>query len=127
MTPQALANATPEQMGNDPKMEMLWAEKAHKHSEVYMNILKMFPDKSKLKLTGADQDIYRHFRKVFPTLDVKKVTDMKLKSAPAKRKWNPFCTAYENKSTVIVSITHTHTLHDSFMSHSLINLVFICW
>lgn len=51
MTMQQLQNATPEQLGNDPKMEMVWAEKAGRHAETYMNLLRIVEDKKKMRLT----------------------------------------------------------------------------
>jgi hypothetical protein len=52
MTMADMKNATPEQMGNDPKMEMMWAEKAGRHAEAYFKILGCISDKSKMKLTS---------------------------------------------------------------------------
>ena len=47
-----LESATPEQLGNDPKMELAWAEKAGKHAETYYGLLQLMSDKKKLRLTG---------------------------------------------------------------------------
>ena len=73
-TPQQLANARPDQLGNDPKvchqqfcsshtftaalalqMEIQWAEQAGKHAETYMNLLKIVKDKKKLRLTKCTE------------------------------------------------------------------------
>ncbi len=52
ISPSALQNATPEQMGNDPKMELMWAEKAGRHADTYFSLLELFQDKTKIKLTA---------------------------------------------------------------------------
>jgi hypothetical protein len=46
-----LIAAKPEDLGNDANLELLWAEKAFKHAETYFNILKLMPNKQKIKLT----------------------------------------------------------------------------
>lgn len=48
---ERLVNARPEDLGNDQNLELLWAEKAFKHAEAYFGILKVMPDKKKIKLT----------------------------------------------------------------------------
>jgi hypothetical protein len=51
LTPQELAAASPEQLGNQLEVEFAWAEKAAKHSETYFGVLRILPDKKKVKLS----------------------------------------------------------------------------
>mgnify|MGYP002389762321 FL=1 len=44
-----------------------------------------------------DDDIYEHFRRVFPTFDIAAVTEASLKSPEAKELWRPFCDAYSKR------------------------------
>ena len=100
MSPAQLANATPEQMGNSQDMEVQWAEKAFKHAEVYFRLISTFPDHSRIPLTRIDENIYSHFRKVFPraSLDVSVLTEDLLKSEAAKSLWRPFCLSYDENT-----------------------------
>ena len=95
-----LAQADPNQLGNDPKMEMVWAEKAHKHAETYIKLLKVYKNKKKFKLTGIDDDIYKNFRDTFPNLDIKKINEKKMKSMVNVKKWRPLLMQYEKNSKV---------------------------
>ena len=95
-----LATADPNKLGNDPKMEMVWAEKAFKHAETYLKLLDVIKDKKKLRLSGADDDIYKEFRKVFPKLNIAILSDS-FKSSPANiKKWRPLLMKYEKNSKV---------------------------
>jgi hypothetical protein len=95
-----LQSASPDSLGNDPKMEMEWAEKAGKHAETYFKLLKAVNDKSKLKLTPIDAEIYTHFRTVFPDLNVKELDEEKMKSNTGKALWRPFCMKYEKNDNI---------------------------
>ena len=99
MTPAQIANASPDQLGNSQEMEQDWAIKAFKHAEVFFKLLQGIDDHSKLKLTKIDNDIYAHFRRVFPDLAVAKVSDDVLKAPAAKALWRTFCNQY-NGDTV---------------------------
>ena len=66
-----------------------------------MRLLQTIRDKSKLKLTQCDNDIYQHFRTTFPSLDITRLTDNILKNDSAKKKWRAFCNSYENNSKVV--------------------------
>lgn len=48
---QMLENAKPEDLGNDPAVEIQWAMKAGVHAETYMKLVKASPDRRKLRLT----------------------------------------------------------------------------
>eukprot|EP00456_Euglypha_rotunda_P011775 TRINITY_DN13169_c0_g1_i1.p1 TRINITY_DN13169_c0_g1~~TRINITY_DN13169_c0_g1_i1.p1 ORF type:complete len:122 (-),score=30.79 TRINITY_DN13169_c0_g1_i1:53-418(-) len=81
-------------------MEEMWAEKAAKHSETYLKVLKAFKEKKKIKLTKADDTIYSHFRSVFPTVPVEKLEMKHLKSAKAIKEWREFCLKYDDGKIV---------------------------
>jgi len=97
MTVDQFKTASPEQMGNDPQIEKMWAEAAFKHAETYMKILKLYKDKKTLRITSIDDEVYAHFRKVFPDLDVKDLDAKKLKSTSMLVLWRPFCMSYQTK------------------------------
>ena len=48
---QMLEQAKPEDLGNDPAVEIQWAMKAGVHAETYMKLLRASPDRRKLRLT----------------------------------------------------------------------------
>lgn len=98
MTPDQLYNAKPEQLGNDPAIELQWAMKAGKHADTYMNMLKIYKDKSKLKLTPIDSDIYTHFRSIFPHTKVDVLPDNHIQSE--KDKWNKFVEHYKDNDKI---------------------------
>jgi len=95
LTAEDIQSADPSKLGNDPNVELIWAEKAFKHAETYYKVLTVTKDKKKMRLTKIDDDIYGHFRRVFETLDVKVVDEAKLKSESEKSKWRGFCNNYE--------------------------------
>ncbi|XP_059619124.1 protein PBDC1 [Phlebotomus argentipes] len=74
---------------NDHSLELLWAEKAYEHAEVYFNML-CSVDPRYLNLTPHDDVIYRTFRKEFPDFDVAEVNEDELKSTAEKAKWRIF-------------------------------------
>jgi hypothetical protein len=94
MTPQQLANATPEQLGNSQEMEQDWAIKAFRHAEVYFKLITAVDDHATLRLTKIDDGIYAHFRREFPDLNVASLTEDQLKSESAKLVWRRFCNEY---------------------------------
>lgn len=80
---------------NETNLEMAWAEKAFKRAEIHEALLKMSKDRSKLKLTKYDDQVYQLFRERFPNLSVEIVTEEDLKNKEAKEKWRPFCMEFE--------------------------------
>ncbi|GAB0099690.1 protein PBDC1 [Sergentomyia squamirostris] len=74
---------------NDHSLELLWAEKAYEHAEVYFNML-CSVDPRFLNLTPYDDIIYRTFREHFPDFDVSSVNEDVLKSTAEKVKWRAF-------------------------------------
>lgn len=63
----------------------------------YWNILEKIPG-SKLRLTKLDDEIYEHFKKEFPELDVAdKLIEDDMKSKAGKEKWRNFIMQYEKK------------------------------
>jgi hypothetical protein len=65
--------------------------------ETYWNILEKVKGSS-LRLTKFDDDIYAHFKKDFPEIDVSGTLDQDaLKSKEGKERWRKFMNEYENK------------------------------
>ncbi|KAM3659340.1 protein PBDC1 isoform 1-T1 [Ammospiza maritima maritima] len=83
-----------ESFGNDPRVELAWAMKAHQHAEVYFNLISSVEPKF-LKLTQVDERIYEEFRRTFRNLRVDVLDPEELKSEAAKEKWRPFCLSFE--------------------------------
>lgn len=53
---------------------------------------------SELRLTKLDNEIYEHFQKDFPEVDVSKVIDEDaMKSKEGKERWRKFMQAYEKR------------------------------
>jgi len=99
LTPDQLMNATPDQLGNDPSMEIQWAMKAGKHAETYMKMLNLYQQNlPKLKLTPIDNEIYKHFRDEFPTLDVSTL-NVNFQRQETK-KWQLFVQHYSKNENV---------------------------
>ncbi len=99
-----LITAQPEDLGNDANLELLWAEKAFKHAETYFAILQLMPNKAKIKLTPLDEEIYAHFRTLFPAASfpvAKLDEEQQLKSEASKAAWRVFCNAYERNSSLV--------------------------
>ncbi|TRZ11960.1 hypothetical protein HGM15179_015129 [Zosterops borbonicus] len=90
---QALALPA-EAFGNDPRVELAWAMKAHQHAQVYFNLISSVDPKF-LNLTKVDDLIYQEFRETFRELRVDLLDPEELKSEPAKAKWRPFCLRFE--------------------------------
>ena len=97
MTPQQLAEATPEQLGNSQEMEQDWAIKAFRHAEVYEKLISAVDNHATLRLTKIDDGIYAHFRREFPSLAVNSLTEDQLKSDSAKLVWRRFCSEYNDQ------------------------------
>lgn len=67
------------------------------HAQTYWNILEKVKG-SELRLTKLDQEIYEHFQKDFPEVDVSKIIDEDaMKSKAGKERWRKFMQAYEKK------------------------------
>jgi hypothetical protein len=65
--------------------------------ETYWNILEKVKGSS-LRLTKFDDEIYAHFQKDFPEIDVSGTLDQDaLKSKEGKERWRKFMNEYENK------------------------------
>ena len=47
-----------------------------------------------------DDEIYKEFRAAFPTLNIQALDEDQLKSDKSKKKWRPFCMAFEQKHSV---------------------------
>ncbi|XP_015597698.1 protein PBDC1 [Cephus cinctus] len=84
-----------EEFENDATVEAMWAMKAWEHAEIYFNIL-CSVDPKLLRLTPHDDQIYKHFREVFPDLKVDHIDENELKSPESKNKWRPFCEQYKD-------------------------------
>ena len=64
---------------------------------IYWSILEKMPG-SKLKLTKMDDEIFEHFQKDFPDIDISQTMDEdKMKSKDGKERWRNFMMAYEKK------------------------------
>ena len=51
-----------------------------------------------MRLTKLDQEIYEHFQKEFPEVDVSRIIDEDaMKSKAGKERWRKFMQAYENR------------------------------
>jgi hypothetical protein len=100
ISPAQLASADPQALGNDPKMELEWAEKAGKHAETYYKLLTAFSDKRKLRLTSIDDRLLKHFRECFPDFNVNKIDENCMKNESGKALWRPFLMKYEKDSGV---------------------------
>uniref|UniRef100_A0A8C6J407 Polysaccharide biosynthesis domain-containing protein n=1 Tax=Melopsittacus undulatus TaxID=13146 RepID=A0A8C6J407_MELUD len=83
-----------EAFGNDPRVELAWAIKAHQHAEIYFNLISSVDPKF-LNLTKVDDQIYSEFRATFRDLRVEVLDPEELKSEPAKEKWRPFCLRFQ--------------------------------
>ncbi|XP_065515378.1 protein PBDC1 isoform X2 [Lathamus discolor] len=83
-----------EAFGNDPRVELAWAMKAHQHAEIYFNLISSVDPKF-LNLTKVDDQIYSEFRAAFRDLRVEVLDPEELKSEPAKEKWRPFCLRFQ--------------------------------
>nr|XP_041576443.1 protein PBDC1 [Taeniopygia guttata]XP_041576444.1 protein PBDC1 [Taeniopygia guttata] len=90
---QALALPA-EAFGNDPRVELAWAMRAHQHAQVYFNQI-CSVDPQFLRLTPMDERIYENFRGTFRNLRLDRLDPEELKSEAAKAKWRPFCLAFE--------------------------------
>jgi hypothetical protein len=111
LTPQQLAAARPEDLGNAAGVEMAWAETAGKYADAHMGVLRVralarrradgcgalaereglawqvIKDKRKLRLTAMDDKIYEHFRAVFPDLKVAELSERDLSAPRIKAKF----------------------------------------
>lgn len=76
-------------------MEKQFAVKAVQHMMTYWSILEKMPG-SKLRLTKMDDEIYEHFKRDFPDLDVSgTINEDEMKSKAGKERWRKFALAYE--------------------------------
>ncbi|KAF8471675.1 polysaccharide biosynthesis-domain-containing protein [Kalaharituber pfeilii] len=81
----------------DVSIERQFAVKAVLHAQTYWNILEKVKG-TELRLTKLDNEIYEHFQKDFPDVDVSKVIDEEaMKSKAGKDRWRMFMQAYEKK------------------------------
>ena len=64
---------------------------------VYWKILEHVPG-SKLRLTKIDDEVYQHFKRDFPEIDVSKdIDEDAMKSKEGKERWRKFFEAYEKR------------------------------
>lgn len=56
-----------------------------------------------------DDQLYEHFRQVFPSLKVSHINEDRLKTAKAQKKWRPFLEQY--KGVLKVGVTHSLWCH----------------
>jgi len=98
-----LISAGPADLGNDATIELVWAEKAHKHAEAHYGILRLMADKSKIKLTQLDDELYARFRTLFPkaTFPIGQLDAEALKRKDSKQVWRVFCNAYEKELRIV--------------------------
>ncbi|KAH7825469.1 putative protein PBDC1 [Monocercomonoides exilis] len=88
--------ADEKQIINDVRIEQEWAVQAVKYSEVYMKLLKAI-EPEKLKLSPIDDEIYRRFREVFPSLNVEHLDEDEMKSKAGKEKWRPLLMEFKGR------------------------------
>ncbi|CAF9916311.1 MAG: hypothetical protein GOMPHAMPRED_000954 [Gomphillus americanus] len=87
----------PDNAPNTEEIEKQFAVKAVQHMATYWSILEKLPG-SKLRLTKMDDEIFEHFQKDFPDIDVSQTMDEnKMKSKDGKERWRNFMMAYEKK------------------------------
>lgn len=106
-----------------PRLEQQWAVKAFQHAETYFQVRKIhekiffnFPfnfsfqllkvlDPKLLKLTPHDNQIYKRFREMFPTLRIDVLEEETLKSPQAKEVRSTFDTnfSFGSKKLLVVS------------------------
>ena len=80
------------------------------HAQTYWNILEKVKG-SELRLTKFDQEIYEHFQKDFPEIDVSKITDEdSMKSKAGKERWRKFMQAYENRVSRFLQCEYNESL-----------------
>ena len=96
ISPASLSDPTAAaELGNDPALERNWATTAGRHAETYYRLLTSLPDHSKLRLTAIDQTLYSHFRAIFPSLDVGRLSESEsLKGRDVLERWRQYCQSY---------------------------------
>eukprot|EP00092_Neocalanus_flemingeri_P037837 GFUD01041187.1.p1 GENE.GFUD01041187.1~~GFUD01041187.1.p1 ORF type:complete len:205 (-),score=73.66 GFUD01041187.1:137-751(-) len=95
---QSVLGAPSDMVGNDGRVEELWAMKAIEHAEVYFNLL-CSVEPARLKLSGSqelDDQIYKDFKESFPDLNIAKLTEEDIKNAEAKVAWREFSNRYKH-------------------------------
>lgn len=91
-------NADPSQLGNDQELEIQWAMQAAKHAETHFKVLKSMKIKKNFRLTQMDDEVYKHFREVFPNLQLALLTNDTIKEPKAD--WQNFCMHYEKEDRI---------------------------
>jgi len=82
---------------NHQDIERQFAVKAVLHAQTYWNLLEKVKG-SELRLTKLDKEIFEHFQKDFPEVDVSKPIDEDaMKSKAGKEKWRTFMAEYEKQ------------------------------
>ena len=95
---QSVLGAPSDMVGNDGRVEELWAMKAIEHAEVYFNLL-CSVEPARLKLSGSqelDDQIYKDFKESFPDLNIGKMTEEDIKNEKAKVAWREFSNRYKH-------------------------------
>jgi len=94
-----MATFNADEADNLEDIEKQFAVKAVKQAETYWRILEMRPG-SNIKLTKIDDEIYEHFTKSFPEIDVvEKIDEDQMKSKEGKERWRDFIQPYEKSVT----------------------------
>jgi len=103
LTAADVLTADESKLGNNPGIELAWAEKAGKFAETHSKLLSAFSEKKKLKLTQLDDAIYTHFRSHFPasSFALHPLPESALKSESAKKKWRVFCESYAKEEKIL--------------------------
>eukprot|EP01130_Rhizamoeba_saxonica_P002673 TRINITY_DN12433_c0_g1_i1.p1 TRINITY_DN12433_c0_g1~~TRINITY_DN12433_c0_g1_i1.p1 ORF type:complete len:142 (-),score=28.94 TRINITY_DN12433_c0_g1_i1:49-474(-) len=82
---------------NHSDVERAWLMKAVKHAEIYERLIKRVDDLQTFNLTPIDDDIYNHFKTLFPNFRLDQIQENELKSAKNKTRWRNFIESYEDK------------------------------
>nr|CAG4648982.1 EOG090X0HAI [Polyphemus pediculus] len=118
----SLLDRPAEEFVNDSTIEELWAIKAFEHAEIYFNLLSSIDPKI-LRLTKLDDQIYKEFRALFPSLSVAVINQDEIKSPEAKECWRSFC---ENYKETVEDYNYATLLRlDSSLDYSEANSIIV--
>lgn len=83
---------------NLPGLEAAWAHKCADYADEHEAFLARVPRNAKIiRLTGIDDEIYKAFRTMFPSLDVKLLVEDDLKTEKSKSMWRQYCMHFEHR------------------------------
>jgi len=120
---QSVMEGDPNMLGNDSRVEELWAIKAMEHAEVYFNLL-CSVEPARLKLSGSqelDDQLYKDFKESFPHLNIAKLTEDDLKTEKAKGRLQKKKTDY---LVTLIKFPLTPTHHPPRMTYEK---MIRCW